>query len=116
MNFITLAPQQQTSSLPMILMLGGLFVVFYFFMIRPQKKREKEEQKMRSDLKIGDEVISIGGICGRVVALKDDSLILESPADHSKTKLLRTAIQANLTKQEELKKEKEKQKAAKAKK
>ena len=51
--------------LPMILM----FAVLYFFMIRPQKKREKETQKMRSSLEVGDEIITIGGIIGKVVSV-----------------------------------------------
>lgn len=112
MEFIKLAAQsgaanQQGGGWEMLLMFGLIMVVFYFFMIRPQKKRQKEEEKMRNELSIGDEIISIGGICGRVVAIKDDSVVVESPADHSKIKLLKTAIQANLTKQEEAKKAKE---------
>ncbi len=101
MNFLTLTGEatNPTASNPImtIVMFAIIIVVFYFFMIRPQKKRQKEEEKMRNSLQIGDEVTSIGGIVGRVVSIKDDSIILESPADHSKIKLLRAAIQTNNT-------------------
>ena len=59
---------------PMIL----LFVAFYFLLIRPQQKKEKEVQKMRQSLEVGDEVITIGGIIGRVVSLKEDNVVLET--------------------------------------
>lgn len=102
MNFLTLtsgsgATPAASNPIMTIVMFGIIIVVFYFFMIRPQKKRQKEEEKMRNSLQIGDEVTSIGGIVGRVVSIKDDSIILESPADHSKIKLLRAAIQTNNT-------------------
>ena len=99
MDFITLAstPTQGSSPWTMIIMLVIFVAIFYFMLIRPQKKREKEEQKMRNDIQVGDEIISIGGICGRIVSIKEDSIIIESPADHSKIKLLRTAIQTNKT-------------------
>lgn len=107
MNFLTLvnsatsSTASQAQSPWQYVQLIGMFViiigVFYFLMIRPQKKRQKEEEKMRNSLQIGDEVTSIGGICGRVVSIKDDSIILESNADHSKIKLMRWAIQSNNT-------------------
>ncbi len=102
MDFLTLTSSTSgntTGSNPImtIVMFAIIIVVFYFFMIRPQKKRQKEEEKMRNSLQIGDEVTSIGGIVGRVVSIKDDSIVLESPADHSKIKLLRAAIQTNNT-------------------
>ena len=78
---------------PMIL----LFVVFYFFLIRPQQKKEKEVQKMRQSLEVGDEVITIGGIIGRVVSLKEDNVVLETGSDRSKIRIVRSAIQTNNT-------------------
>jgi len=100
MNFINLsgeATPNAASPMMTIIMLVLMVAIFYFLMIRPQKKREKQEQAMRDALQVGDEIISIGGICGRVVSIKDDSVVLESPADHSKIKLLKTAIQTNVT-------------------
>lgn len=84
-----------------IIMLVLVFVVMYFLLIRPQRKREKEEQKMRNDLRIGDEITTIGGIVGRVVNVKEDSLIIETGADRNKLTLKKWAIQSNDTVHEE---------------
>lgn len=74
-----------------------VFVVMYFIMIRPQKKKEKEVQAMRSGLQVGDEVITVGGIIGRVVSLRDDTVVIETGTDRSKLRILRTAVQTNNT-------------------
>ncbi len=79
--------------LPFVLIIA----VMYFLMIRPQKKKEKEEKKMRENLQIGDELLTIGGIYGRVISLKEDSIVIESKSDHSKLTIARWAIQQNLT-------------------
>lgn len=84
------------SPLSLILMVG-LFVVMYFLMIRPQKKKQKEEQNMRDSIQIGDEITTIGGIMGRVVTVKEDSIVLETGADRVKMKMQRWAIQTNET-------------------
>ena len=81
------------SFLPIIL----IFVVFYFMLIRPQKKREKAVQEMRSRIEVGDEIVTVGGIIGRVVNLKDDTLVLETGTDRSKLRIARWAIQTNNT-------------------
>ena len=86
---------QQTTT--MIIMMVVLFVVMYFFMIRPQKKRQKEEQEMRNSLEIGDEIVTIGGIYGRVISLKEETIVIESASDHSKLTIARWALQTNLT-------------------
>lgn len=80
-----------------IVMLVIMVVIFYFFILRPQKKKQKEEEKMRNDLRIGDEILTIGGIYGKVVSLKEDSFVMESLVDKSKLKFARWAIQQNLT-------------------
>ena len=64
-----------------------VFVVMYFIMIRPQKKKEKEVQAMRSGLQVGDEVITVGGIIGRVVSLRDDTVVIETGTDRSKLRI-----------------------------
>lgn len=81
------------SLLPLILMV----VVFYFFMIRPQKKKDKEIQAMRSNLQIGDEVITTGGIIGIVASLKEDTVVIETGSDRSKVRIARWAIAQNNT-------------------
>lgn len=74
-----------------------VFVLMYFVMIRPQKKKQKEEQKMKESLQVGDEILTIGGIYGRIVSIKEDSIVLESAADHSKIKFAKWAVSQNLT-------------------
>lgn len=72
-------PNQQPQGSPytMWIMLGLIFVVMYFFMIRPQKKQQKEIQKFRDSLAKGDKVVTIGGIFGTVVEVKEDSVLIE---------------------------------------
>lgn len=74
-----------------------IFVVMYFFMIRPQKKREKQIQEMRSKIEVGDEIVTAGGIIGRVVSIRDDSVVVETGSDRSKIRIARWAIQTNST-------------------
>jgi len=74
-----------------------IMVVFYFMMIRPQKKREKAVQEMRNSLEVGDELVTVGGIIGTVVVVKDDYLVIETGSDRSKVRVARWAVQANLT-------------------
>ena len=76
----------------MIVMMAALFAVMYFVMIRPQKKKQKEEQNMRDSIQVGDEITTIGGIMGRVVTVKEDSIIIETGADRNKMKITRCAV------------------------
>ena len=82
---------------PIVLVL----VLMYFLMIRPQQKKQKEEQKMRNNLRVGDELTTIGGIKGRVVAIKDDTIMLESGNDRTKLQFEKWAIQTVHTKHED---------------
>lgn len=94
----TAAPAAGSASmLSALLPMALIFVVFYFILIRPQKKRDKETAKMRSNLEIGDEVITIGGVVGIVVSVKEDTLVIETGSDKSKIRFLRSAIQQNNT-------------------
>ena len=77
--------------LPIILMV----VIFYFFLIRPQRKRDKAERDMRNSIQVGDEISTIGGFIGKVVSLKEDTLVIETSADRTKLKLYRWAIRGN---------------------
>ncbi len=83
--------------LPMLLIWVVIIGAMYFIMIRPQKKKQKEEQKMRENLQVGDEIVTIGGIHGRVISLKEKTMVIESVSDHSKLTFERWALQANLT-------------------
>jgi len=74
--------------LPLLL----LIVIMYFMLIRPQKKREKQVNQMRSNVQVGDEVITIGGICGKIVKTKDDTLVIQVGADKVKFEIMRWAV------------------------
>ena len=80
------------SSMFSILILVLLFVVMYFLMIRPQKKREKETNAMRAGVQVGDEIITIGGICAKVVKTKEESIIVQVGADKVKFEMMRWAV------------------------
>ncbi len=80
-----------------IIMMVLMFVILWFFMIRPQRKKQKEEAKMRNNIQPGDEIMTIGGFFGRVISVKDDSIVIESVVDRSKQKIIRTAVQTNFT-------------------
>ncbi len=70
----------------------GLLVIFYVFAIRPQRKKEKEIKEMRGSLRVGDEVITIGGIHGRIVKVKVDVITLEVGSAKTKLDVTRWAI------------------------
>lgn len=78
-----------------------LIVVMYFFMIRPQQKKQKEEAKMRANLRVGDELTTIGGIKGRVVSIKDDTITIETSNDRTKIVFEKAAIGTVHTKHED---------------
>ena len=80
-----------------ILIYAVLFGAIYLIFIRPNRKKQKAEQKMRENLQIGDEIVTIGGIYGRVISLKEDTIVIESKADRSKMTIARWALQQNLT-------------------
>ena len=101
------------SQISLIVMMVLLFAVMYFVMIRPQKKKQKEEQQMRDSIEVGDEITTIGGICGRVVTVKEDSLVSETGADRTKMKITRWAIQTNNTADDRIQAERAAQAAAK---
>ena len=96
----------------MIIMMAVLFGAMYFLMIRPQKKQQKKDQEMRESTQVGDEVTTIGGIIGRVVTVKEDSLVIETGADRNKMKIARWAIQQNNTAVAKVQAEREAAKAA----
>ena len=99
MNMINLAANT-TGQLPPWIMIVYLVVIFgamYFLIIRPNKKKQKAEKQMRENLQVGDEIVTIGGIYGRVISLKEDTIVIESLSDHSKLTIARWAMQSNLT-------------------
>lgn len=83
----------------MWVMLLLIFVIMWFFMIRPQRKQQKELQKFRDSLKKGDKVVTIGGIYGTVVELKDKSVLIEVDKD-VKIRVDRNALQGDFSESE----------------
>ena len=75
-----------------IIFLVLMLVVFYFFLLRPQKKQEKEFNKMLSDLQPGDEITTKGGIIGKVISIKEETMVIETSKDRTKIRLLRSAV------------------------
>lgn len=80
-----------------IIMMGLIVVVFYFFMIRPQMKKAKDQKKYIEALKVGDKVLTIGGIYGVVFKLNDDGTIVLTVEDGGKLKVSKNAISQDAT-------------------
>ena len=91
MQFLTTTSEGYIS---LFFTLALMLVLLYFMIYRPQKKQEKKDAAMRSSLEIGDQVTTIGGVIGRVVAIKDDTFVLETGADRVKIRFTKTAISA----------------------
>ncbi len=80
-----------------LILTAVMFGVMYFVLIAPQRKRDKVLASMRSQVEVGDEVITQGGIIGRVVSIRDDTIVIETGSDRSKIRIARWAIQENTT-------------------
>lgn len=109
MNFLNLISTSSTASaaaaagsqwasiltmiLPLVLMVG----IFYFLILRPEKKRNKEMQDMLNNIEVADEVVTNGGIIGRVLSVKEDTVLIETGSDRTKIRVLKTAIARNNT-------------------
>ena len=75
-----------------ILLVIGVVVLMYFLMIRPQKKQEREINDMRNNLQVGDEITTIGGIIGKIVSIKEETITIETGHDRTKMRLLKSAV------------------------
>ncbi|MCH5298330.1 MAG: preprotein translocase subunit YajC [Ruminococcus sp.] len=86
----------------MIVIYAAIFGALYFFLIRPNSKKKKEEAELRNNLEIGDEITTIGGIMGRVVAIKEDedAIIIETGSDRNKMKMKKWCISSVDTQKE----------------
>ena len=98
-----------------LIMIVAMIAVFYFLMIRPENKRKKEAEQMRSAVKKGDKVVTIGGITGVVVDVKDNKFVLETGADQVRIEFEKWALSTNETAAEAKKAEAKKAQEAKAK-
>ncbi len=75
-----------------IIILVLMVVFFYFFLIRPQKKQEKEFNNMLNELQPGDEITTKGGIIGKIVSIKEETMVIETSRDRTKIRLLKSAV------------------------
>ena len=83
----------------LILPLLMMFLVFYFLIIRPQKKQQRKMSEMLAGLQVGDKIVTIGGVVGKITKIKDDEVIIETGAgtDKSHIKFQKAAISTVLT-------------------
>ena len=114
LNFLTTTGggADMMSSLIMIVV---MVAVFYFMLIRPENKRKKEADEMRSSLRVGDEIITIGGICGKVVDVKENKIVIETSADRVRIEFVKDAVSTNETANARAAEEAKKAEEAKAK-
>ncbi len=91
------APANGQSPIMQFLPLVAIVVVFYFFMIRPQMKKAKDQKKYISELKKGDKILTIGGIYGKIVEVKEDATIIMEVEDGSKMKISKNAVSQDAT-------------------
>ena len=105
------------NSWAIIIVYVALFAVLYFLLIRPNSKKKKQEQEMRNNIAIGDEITTIGGIVGRIIAIKEDeeAFIIETGSDRVKMKFKKWAISSVDTDKGPTDAEKAKEERAKAK-
>ena len=113
LNFLTTATTPSLAS-PLIMMVL-MFAIFYFMLIRPENKRKKEAEQMRSAVKTGDKITTIGGIIGTVVSVKDDKFVMETGADQVRIEFAKWAISTNETAEAAAKEKAKKDQEAKAK-
>ncbi|WHH59029.1 preprotein translocase subunit YajC [Petroclostridium sp. X23] len=71
-----------------------IFAVFYFILILPQRRKDKKMKEMLAALKVGDEIVTIGGIYGKVISIKDDVLTIEVGADKTKLRVARWSVRS----------------------
>ena len=113
LNFLTATAAGGMSS--SIIMLVVMLVVFYFMLIRPENKRKKEAEEMRSAVKTGDKITTIGGIVGTVVNVKENKIVIETGADQVRIEFEKWAISSNETAAEAAQAKAKKDQEAKAK-
>ena len=78
-----------------IILMVVLFIgVFYLFGVRPQKKQERQAAEMRNSLMVGDEITTIGGIIGKIVSIKEETMVIETTRDHTRIRLLKSAVRS----------------------
>ena len=115
-NFLTATDAAATGGMmSTVIMMVAMLAIFYFMLIRPENKRKKEAEQMRSNVKNGDQITTIGGIVGTVVNVKDDKFVIETGADQVRIEFAKWALSTNETAAAAAKEEAKKAAEAKAK-
>ena len=86
-------PQGDQSMMPMLMMMGGMFVIMYFFMIRPQVKKAKEAKKFQDSIAIGDKIVTVGGIHGKVIEVDETTVVIG--LDQGRMRIEKAALSAD---------------------
>lgn len=99
LNFLTTtdATGAGAGMMSTVIMLVLMLAVFYFMLIRPENKRKKEAEQMRSAVKKGDQITTIGGIVGTVVDVKENNIVVETSADQVRIEFAKWALSTNET-------------------
>lgn len=113
-NLLTSTTTGGVGGMSSILFLVIIFVVFYFFLIRPENKRKKKLNDMRSNISLGDEIVTIGGIMGKVVQVTEDTITFETGEDRVRLQVTKWAISSNVREEKERAAQEAAAKAAKA--
>ena len=98
-----------------LVMLVVMVAIFYFMLIRPENKRKKEAEQMRSAIRKGDKIVTIGGIVGTVVDVKENNIVIETSADQVRLELAKWSVSTNETADAAAKEKAKKDQEAKAK-
>ena len=115
-NFLTTTDAAATGGMmSTVIMMVAMLAIFYFMLIRPENKRKKEAEQMRSSVRKGDKITTIGGIVGTVVDVKENNIVIETSADQVRVEFAKWAISSNETAAENAKAEAKKAEEAKAK-
>ncbi len=79
LNLILLAGANNGGGLlPQLLLIGGIMIVFYLFMILPQQRKQKDVQKFRASIKVNDDIVTIGGLHGKIISLTDTTVVIQA--------------------------------------
>ena len=118
LNFLTTTADPTAATggmMSTVIMMVAMFAIMYFMLIRPENKRKKEAEEMRSAVKTGDQITTIGGIIGTVVNVKEDKIVIETGADQVRIEMAKWTISTNDTADAAAKEKAKKEQEAKAK-
>lgn len=92
---ILLQAQGEQSIVPMLMMMGGMFIIMYFFMIRPQMKKAKEAKKFQDGISVGDKIVTVGGIHGKVIEVDETTVVIG--LDQGRMRIEKAALSVDRT-------------------